>query len=89
MRLWYGYGPEGTVWAEDRKWAAQRALSQTPRMQVLEEWSYGSQCFAIARRSAPVRTNDRLVLCSQCCDPISDLYLKISAGIWCQNCDDP
>jgi hypothetical protein len=28
------------------------------------------------------------VLCAQCGEPIPEWYLKISAGIWCQNCDD-
>lgn len=29
------------------------------------------------------------VLCAQCGQPIPEWYVKISAGIWCQNCDDP
>jgi hypothetical protein len=29
-----------------------------------------------------------IFLCAQCSEPIPEWYLKISAGIWCQNCDD-
>jgi hypothetical protein len=33
-------------------------------------------------------TDGEPAVCAQCGEPIPEWYLKISAGIWCQNCDD-
>lgn len=33
-------------------------------------------------------SEDQSVLCALCGEPTPEWYLKISAGIWCQNCDD-
>jgi len=33
-------------------------------------------------------TDDKPVLCAPCGDVIPAWYLRISAGVWCQNCDD-
>ena len=43
------------------------------------------------RRRGPRRarmSDDQPVYCAQCGQPIPEWYLKISAGIWCQNCAD-
>lgn len=33
-------------------------------------------------------SDDQPILCAQCGKEIPEWYLKISAGIWCEDCDD-